>query len=310
MIMAYYPSWARYSYTYDKVDYSQFNIITHAFIFPTDTGGLRVDADFLYPELVTSVHAKNKKILVSLGDTFGATTFATILGNPAKKQAFIQAIKKFITDNKYDGVDVDWEVPANTQEGIMLVQFIRDLKSTLSGKLVTATISIMPNYIDLPSLSTYADYINIMAYDMEAGWNGYAGYNAPLYHNAKMPSDMSVDYFMRTIFLKSGINKNKLILGFPLYGRKFTVQNPYDTAYQSTPVEYKDLPTDCTRKWDAESLVPYLSCTGYYITYDDAQSYAYKKSYVDKAGLGGIFFWALGQDNGIITTNIKNATIK
>jgi GH18 family chitinase len=50
--------------------------------------------------------------------------------------------------------------------------------------------------------------------------------------------------------------------------------------------------------------VPYLSCAGFYITYDDAESVRYKQEYVNTMKLGGIFFWALGQDNGAIISQI------
>ena len=93
----------------------------------------------------------------------------------------------------------------------MLVDLIRDLKIAMPIKIVTVAISIAPRDIDISLLSVYADYINIMAYDIE-GWEGYAGYNAPLYYNKKMPTNQSIDYFIRNIFDKAGINKSKLVL--------------------------------------------------------------------------------------------------
>lgn len=38
-----------------------------------------------------------------------------------------------------------------------------------------------------------------MTYDMEA-WYSYAGYNAPLYRNSKMPTDASIDHYIKTTF--------------------------------------------------------------------------------------------------------------
>ncbi len=116
IVIGYYPSWARYSYTYDKIDYSQFDYINHAFAFPTLSGNLKIDADFLYPELVAATHANNKKILLTLGDLWGSTIFPTVLGNAKTRSVFLQSIKKMVTDNGYDGVDVDWEVPNSSKE--------------------------------------------------------------------------------------------------------------------------------------------------------------------------------------------------
>lgn len=50
--------------------------------------------------------------------------------------------------------------------------------------------------------------------------------------------------------------------------------------------------------------MPYLSCAGFYITYDDAESVRYKQEYANTMKLGGIFFWAVGQDNGAIISQI------
>lgn len=188
---------------------------------------------------------------------------------------------------------------------MLLVEFIKDLKILLPGKTVIVTISIAPHDMDVQALVAAADYVNLMAYDLE-GWDGISGYNAPLYHNSKMRVDMSIDYLFRTHFANLNIDKKKLILGFPLYGRKFMTTTPYAPGYQATEVEYKDLPKNCTRIWDSESQVPYLSCNGFYISYDDEQSYAAKKLFANTNGLGGMFFWALGQDAGVITAKVKN----
>lgn len=308
IVMGYYPSWARYSYTYDKIDYSKFDIIDHAFVFPSETTGIKVDADFLYPELVSRVHENGKKILVTVGNIWGDPVFWAVMSDPTKRQRFITTLTKFIADNNYDGVDIDWEFPNDAKEWTQFLDLIRDLKTALPWKLVTVAISVLPHDFDLATLSSYADYINIMTYDMEA-WYSYAGYNSPLYHNSNMPIDVSIDHYMRTTFAAPWINQKKLILWVPLYGRKFSVQNPYMPAYGSTAIEYKDLPKDCTRKWDNESLVPYLSCSGFYITYDDAESLRHKREYANTMKLGGIFFWALGQDNGAIIASIWSSPV-
>lgn len=211
LVMGYYPSWARYSYTYDKVDYTKFDILFHAFVFPSATTGIKYDADYLYPELVSSVHAHGKKILVTVGNIWGDPIFGTVMSDSTKRQVFISALKKFVTDYHYDGVDIDWEFPADAREGTLFINLIRDLKIALPGKLVTVAISVLPHDFDLATLSTYADYINIMTYDMEA-WYSYAGHNAPLYHNSKMPIDASIDHYIRTTFSQPGIDKKKLII--------------------------------------------------------------------------------------------------
>lgn len=144
-----------------------------------------------------------------------------------------------------------------------------------------------------------------MAYDIEGGWDGYAGYNAPLYKNAKMPSDTSISHFIDTEYIGKGVPKEKLVLGLALYGRKFNVTSPYMKASTSDTIEYKDLPfSSCTKLLDQESMVPYLSCGSYYVSYDDTTSIAAKISYAKSKGLAGAFYWAFGQDNDQIVNAI------
>ena len=76
-------------------------------------------------------------------------------------------------------------------------------------------------------------------------------------------------------------------------------------ASASETLEYKDLPFgSCAKQFDQTSMVPYLSCGSYYISYDDSTSIAAKIAYAKSKGLAGVFFWALGQDNNQIVNTV------
>ena len=53
------------------------------------------------------------------------------------------------------------------------------------------------------------------------------------------------------------------------------------------------------RVWDDVTLTPYAYSTksGEWVTYDDAQSLAYKAAYVNAMGLGGAMIWAIDNDD-------------
>lgn len=217
--------------------------------------------------------------------------------NDTSRAKFVSEIKKFITTNNYDWVDIDWEYPIDQIEWDYYLKLMKDLKTALPDKLVTTAISINPSFIDVKLLSDTVDYVYIMAYDIEWGWNSYAWHNAPLYRNSKMPWDMSIDWFLNSKYLNANINKSKFILWLPLYWRKFYVAKPYDTAYYSETIEYKNLPKNCTELWDNESKVPYLSCWSYYISFDNLKSFKEKIDYINTKQLWWAFFWAIGQEN-------------
>lgn len=298
ILVWYYPTWARYTYTYDKIDYSKFDIINFAFIYPNADGTLEIPNEAIYPELINEVHKNGKKIVISIWWWTKSYNFPSLVSNLTARNKFINEVKKYIVDNKYDGVDLDWEFPNNDVEWKQFIDLLKDLKTALwKDKIVSTAISINPNYIDIEALSKVIDYVYIMSYDIEGWWNGYAWHNAPLYKNSKMPHDFSINYFLNTKFFNKNIDKTKFLLWFPFYGRKFNVSNPYMTSYYSDYVLYNELPKNCFDNWDNESKVPYLSCGNYYISYDNAKSLNEKVQYMSSQSMWGLFIWALGQDN-------------
>jgi chitinase len=121
-----------------------------------------------------------------------------------------------------------------------------------------------------------------------------------------MTADFGIAGMMEKEYFSKAIPREKIILGIPLYGRKFSVPNPYVPSGQSTPVEYRNLPFgECQRQFDTESLVPFLSCNGYYVSYDDEESIRAKMDYAKTNGLGGVYFWALGQDDNLLLEKLK-----
>ena len=69
---------------------------------------------------------------------------------------------------------------------------------------------------DIPGLNKNLDYINLMTYDYISQSSSRTGFNAPLYN----ASDNIVQYW-----IEKGANPNKIILGLPLYGYSFLLDN-------------------------------------------------------------------------------------
>jgi hypothetical protein len=125
-----------------------------------------------------------------------------------------------------------------------------------------------------------------------------------------MSTDLSIATLIENEYLAKNIPPSKVIMGFPLYGRKFLVSKPYLSTNSSETVNYRDLPfSSCTRNFDTESKVPWLSCGSYYISYDDEESLQAKIDYAQSKNLGGVFMWALGADAGKIVEKIPTGTL-
>lgn len=304
----YYPSWNKYYwYDYSKIKVSDYDIINIAFIFPNSDWTLEIPKDTILPELNKKIKNEKRKVIVSIWGWNNSENFKLITNNENTKNKFIKEIEKFIWENNYDWVDIDWEWIKTQEEGEKYINFLADLKNELKWKIVTTAISINYDYFDIKKLSNIVDYIYIMSYDIEWWRSGYAWYNAPLYENSRMPYDLSINYFIKEKFLKKDIEKSKFIFWLPLYWRKFNVINPYDkTQTVSEYIRYWDLPNNCKNVWDDESKVPYLKCDSYYISYDNMISLKEKINYVKNNWFWGVFIRWIWEDNWSISSEIGN----
>ena len=56
----------------------------------------------------------NVKTLLAVGGwNLGSGPFTQIVGSPSTRQAFVTSSIKFLRDRGFDGLDLDWEYPAN-----------------------------------------------------------------------------------------------------------------------------------------------------------------------------------------------------
>lgn len=66
-------------------------------------------------EKVTALRAKGVKVLVAIGgwnDSLGGK-YSRLVNSPAARKKFIDHVIQFIQKYNFDGLDLDWEYPAN-----------------------------------------------------------------------------------------------------------------------------------------------------------------------------------------------------
>ena len=85
--------------------------------------------------------------------------------------------------------------------------------------LLTAAVPVGPDNIrggyDVPTVSKYLDFINVMAYDFHGKWERETGHNAPLYapsSDSEWRKQLSVTH-AANLWHKLGAPKEKLIIG-------------------------------------------------------------------------------------------------
>jgi len=305
-VVGYYPAWNRYTFPADKIEYEHLTHITHAFIWPKSDGKLDKYSTIPYPDLVDMTHQAGKKILISVGGWGNCTYFSAILSDSIKRLNFIQNLVSFCNENGYDGVDLDWEYPGNSDKS-NLTRFVIDLNQALkaanSSRIVTMAVPAgawSGQYYDFSAMMDYVEWFGCMTYDFHGTWTSHAGHNAPLY----APSNEFDGSAHEAIqYLKSrGLPGKKILMGIPFYGRRFTTAGLYQSCTGGEGLNYSEIISKIDNgwiyHWDSVAKVPYLTNTdnSQLITFDDTASVRNKCEYVLAQELSGVKIWHIGQD--------------
>ncbi|MGB2867386.1 MAG: glycosyl hydrolase family 18 protein [Bacteroidota bacterium] len=309
-IVGYYASWKSGLLPATNVEYANLTHICVAFAYPNSNGSLGSDGGIPFSSLVQSAHNQGIKILISLGGGAMSTQFASATADSAVRSVFINNIVGFLQANSYDGVDIDWETPANTTETGQLTAFVRELRDRFNqvNTVWLITMAVPPtNYggqhFDYPSIVDLVDWFNIMGYDFYGSWSGYAGHGSPLYQSPSDPNQAGSDSAAVMYMTVRGVPNSKLVLGIPFYGVQFSASGLYKqvaVATTSNPVHsdvVNYLASGWTYQWDDVSKVPYLlnSTSTQFVTFEDTNSIKLKGAFAVRKGLGGLMCWELAQ---------------
>ncbi len=225
--------------------------------------------------------------------------------------------------------------PEDKQNYTLLLQEFRrqfDELEAQTGRhyLLTIAAPASPDIyanIELKDISQYLDWLNVMAYDFHGSWDKASNFNAPLYATSADPSPGYLNAHA-TIqgYLQAGVPAGQIVLGVPFYGRGWAGVTDLDNGlYQPSThlpkgtwepgaFDYKDLAKNYvnkngyTRYWHDEAKVPWLynPATQVFISYDDPESLGLKADYVREWNLGGVMFWELSADDGMLLDTLDS----
>lgn len=311
-IVGYYAAWKSGILPCNEIEYSNLTDIIIAFAVPDSDGTLSCYPGIPFPQLVDSAHAHGINVLLSIGGAGGGTYFPNVTADSASRAVFIKNIVSFLTTNHYDGIDIDWESPANTQLTNQLTALVREMRLRFdqldTNWLITMAIPAGPywgDHFDYEAMTQYISWYNLMCYDFVGSWSKYSGHNSPLYMSSSDPNAAGADsnsFLYMTATRK--VPAAKLMLGVPFYAVEFDVPGLYEklTNASTTNPVYSDIVSDIdsgwTYNWDDVSKVPYLtnSNPGKFITFEDTTSIRLKAEFVKRKALGGMMIWELSQD--------------
>ncbi|XID94886.1 glycosyl hydrolase family 18 protein [Paenibacillaceae bacterium WGS1546] len=284
----------------------------------------------------------NLKTIISVGGWSWSNRFSDVAADPVLRDNFANSAVNFLRKYQFDGVDLDWEYPvagglpgnsaraADKQNYTLLLQAVRaklNAAGAADGKhyLLTIASGASPSFVqntELSHIAAIVDWINIMTYDFNGGWQTISAHNAPLYYD---PAAASAGVPSASVFngdaavqghLNAGVPASKLVMGVPFYGRGWTGCNtagngqyqscsgPSPGTWEAGVLDYTDIENNYvnkngyTRYWNNTAKVPYLynSSSRTYISYDDVQSIGEKTSFIKTKGLAGAMFWEFSGD--------------
>ncbi|KAI9840151.1 MAG: hypothetical protein M1838_004196 [Thelocarpon superellum] len=251
---------------------------------------------------------RHLKLVLSVGGANSSQHFAAVAADASTRTRFGQSAHALVVEYGLDGIDVlevDWEHPANAEQGRHYVQLLRAIRESLPAPDFLLT-SALPagqwalQHIHLGHAQTYLDFVNVMTYDFSGPWVDVAGHHAQLFapahpHNdaARISGQTAVEY-MRG----HGVPAEKLVLGVPSYGRSFVgasgVGQPYSGhAGTDGTFDYCDLPRPGAQEF-MDTTVVAASCVGGdggFVSYDNADSVRLKAAFAVEYSLAGLFYW-------------------
>lgn len=315
-----------------EVAASKLTRINYAFANIED-GRIAAESPADAPNFATLVALKQQnpslEVVISVGGWLWSGRFSDMALTHESRARFIDSAVAFIDQYKLDGLDIDWEFPAqigagnrfrpeDTHNYTLLLQELRkrfDREQRRLGRPLLLSVaagatSEWLEHTEMGQVARAVDTVNLMAYDYyEPGDEGTTGNHAPLYTDPADPRHISADRSVHE-FEQAGVPAGKIVLGVPFYGHVWGQVSPtnHGLFQPGKPVPgayagYKNivgsmLQQGFTRYWDAAASVPYLynAQKQEFVSYEDPESLALKCAYVRKQGLGGMMFWEYNGD--------------
>ena len=158
------------------------------------------------------------KIVLSVGG-WGADGFSQAARTEEGRALFAVSAVSLMETYGLDGIDIDWEYPGTSLAGIgshendkenytLLLKALRESLDHMEGEKTLSVAVGGDVYFalqtDMKAASKYLDYVQLMTYDLQGGFQKVTGHHAALYHSEGNLLDVCVDKAVKA-FHEAGV---------------------------------------------------------------------------------------------------------
>lgn len=264
------------------------------------------------------------KVMVSIGGyNEEGRKFSNVAGDPELRQKFIKSIMEFIKKYELNGIDICWQFPGqrggrkeDKENSVILFQEIKDSFAPF-GYVLTVHILGKKYIIDSYNIGAVAevvDFINLIPLEFSGPWDRTTGVFSPLTSKNQNNVKFVVEYVVKKV-----ANPKKILLGLPLYGHAYvleetpkannliglfsdkTYHGPWTNeggviASYENCINFKN-ETGWNQVWDEPSQTPLAFNEKRFTSYENERSLLLKADLVEEKNLGGVMFWSLDMDD-------------
>lgn len=224
-------------------------------------------------ELIADIEAVTGcETLICVGGWDRSDGFAAMSADSDSRGRFADEIVSFCDEHDFAGVDLDWEHPETPEERHQFTVLLQELSERFDEEGLLLTVACAP-WQPLNSQAAGAvDRIHLMSYDDEGR------------HSTLEQATANLDKW-----INAGIPAEKIVLGVPFYGRRFSANDRSSATYAEIVSRFQ--PADDVDEAD-----------GYY--FNGPSTMRAKCDLALSRGLAGIMVWELAQDSPDVETSL------
>ena len=301
-LIAYYPSWSIYERAcfFKDIPLDSLTHLTLAFAIPESNGNLNTEElEKLDIADLRRLGGEKLKVGIAVGGWGTCEEFSAITQSEQGRRQFIEKCLDLVARFDLDYFEIDWEYPANTEQGNHLKMILAALREHLpSNKQLSICLPCFKNGFVSTEIVQFIDFFILMGYDMCGSWSERSGH-----HSALNPN---ISNHIKYLYEEEGIPLDKIVLGCPLYGRSFAGCSGPDKVYtgpglgsfgEEGSMDYKDIIAKCKETmYDPEKVSHHATWQDNFVSFEGPESMKTKCDWVLERGIGGVAFWNAASD--------------